>query len=201
MARLEPLTPHEVPEELKPIFDYAVELMGFTANDVLTMARWPALLQAMQQLVSIIYGPGELEDGLKRMIAMVVSHAAGCRYCQAHTAHGGSKLPGMSAEKIAQVWEFETSALFDERERAALRVARGAGQVPNAVTDAEFEDLRRHFSDQEVLEIVGMIALFGFLNRWNDTLATELESAPLGFARETLPSGAWEPGKHAQQAD
>jgi uncharacterized peroxidase-related enzyme len=201
MARLEPLTLAEVPDELRPVFDYAGELMGFTANDVLTMARWPALLKAMQQLVGVIYGPGELEDGLKRLVAMVVSSAAGCRYCQAHTAHGSSKLRGMTAAKIAAVWEFETSELFDERERAALRVARGAGQVPNAVTDGEFADLRRHFGDQEVPEIMGIIGLFGFLNRWNDTLATELEATPLGFARDTLPAGSWEPGKHVSDPD
>ncbi|MDA0707391.1 MAG: hypothetical protein O2805_12470 [Proteobacteria bacterium] len=41
------------------------------------------------------------------------------------------------------------------------------------------------------------LALFGFLNRWNDTMATELEQLPADVARQTLmESFAWEPGRH-----
>lgn len=196
MPRIEPLSFEELPAEAKPVLEYAQQLMGFVANDVLTMARWPALLNAMQQLVSVVYGPGKLDDGLKRLVGMVASAAAGCRYCQAHTAHGTSLVPGMSADKVAAVWEFETSDLFDDRERSVLRIARGAGQNPNGVTDAEFSDLREHFDEREVMEIMGVVCLFGFLNRWNDTLATELESVPMNFARENLPADSWTPGKH-----
>lgn len=197
MSRIEPLSFEELPAEAKPVLEYAQQLMGFVANDVLTMARWPELLNAMQRLVSVVYGPGHLDDGLKRLIGMVASAAAGCRYCQAHTAHGSSLLPGMSPDKVTAVWDFETSDLFDDQERSALRVARGAGQNPNGVTDAEFADLRRHFDEREVMEIMGVICLFGFLNRWNDTLATELESVPLTFAKTHLPKQSWMLGKHA----
>jgi len=197
MSRLEPMPPEALPDQARQIMEFARNLMGFVPNDVLTMARWPELLLAMQQLVGVIYGPSQLDDGLKRMIGMMVSAAAGCRYCQAHTAHGASVVPGITAEKIAAVWSFETSPLFDDRERAALRVARGAGQNPNAVSDDQFGQLKRHFDEREVIEIVSVICLFGFLNRWNDTLATPLESVPLDFATATLPEDAWTPGKHA----
>ena len=199
MARLEPLATHDLPVEARPILEYAEKLMGFVANDVLTMARWPELLLAMQQLVAVIYGPGELDDGLKRLVAMMVSAASGCRYCQAHNAHGSSVVPGVSEEKIAAVWEFESSDLFDERERAALRVACGAGQNPNGVTDGDFAELKRLFSEREVMEIMGVIGLFGFLNRWNDTLATDLEPVPLNYAKRHLPENRWQPGKHADE--
>jgi uncharacterized peroxidase-related enzyme len=198
VARIEPLTPEKLPAEAQPILEYAQQLMGFVANDVLTMARWPELLLAMQQIVAVVYGPGRLEDGLKRLVGMVASAAAGCRYCQAHTAHGTSLVPGVARQKVAEVWDFENSELFDDRERAALRIARGAGQTPNAVTDAEFADLRRYFDEREVMEILGIICLFGFLNRWNDTVATELETVPLDFARQNLPPDSWTPGKHAR---
>lgn len=196
MPRLEPLKIEDLPTEAKPILEFAEQLMGFVANDVLTMARWPELLMAMQQVVGVVYGPGQLDDGLKRLIALIVSMSAGCRYCQAHTAHGSALIPDMSAEKVAAAWQFETSDLFDDRERAALRVACGAGQNPNGVTDAEFANLRRHFDEREIMEILGVICLFGFLNRWNDTLATSLETVPMDFARQNLPAGSWKPGKH-----
>jgi len=201
MPRLNPLQPEDLPAEAKPILQFAEQLMGFVANDVLTMARWPELLMAMQQVVGVIYGPGQLDDGLKRLIALVVSTAAGCRYCQAHAAHGSSLVPGISADKVAAVWQFETSDLFDARERAALRVARGAGQNPNGVTDEEFADLHQHFDEREVMEILGVISLFGFLNRWNDTLATSLEPVPMAVAQQNLPAGTWSPGKHEPNAE
>ena len=199
MARIEPLDTSELPAEVRSVLEYAEQLMGFVANDVLTMAHWPELLSVMHQLVAVIYGPGELDDGLKRLVAMVVSAASGCRYCQAHNAHGSSVVPGMSGGKVAAVWEFETSNLFDERERAALRVARGAGQNPNGVTDAEFTDLKLLFNEREIMEIMGVIGLFGFLNRWNDTLATELEPVPMNYALNHLPKDYWRPGKHADK--
>src|SRR5438445_744050 len=71
-------------------------------------------------------------------------------------------------------------------ERAALRVAQGAAQVPNDVTDADFGELRRHYSDGQIVDIVAVISLFGFLNRFNDTMATELEASPIEASKRFL---------------
>ena len=177
MNRIEPLDRDSVPDSLQPVLDFSEQVMGFTANDVLTMAKWPELLQAMQPMVGVIYGPGKLDDGLKRLVALVVSTAAGCRYCQAHTAHGAQAV-NVDADKIGAVWEFETSDLFNAAERAALRVARDAGITPNGVSDTDFAALREHFDERQILEIVAIISLFGFLNRWNSTLATTIEPVP-----------------------
>jgi alkylhydroperoxidase family enzyme len=125
----------------------------------------------------------------------VVSNAAGCRYCQAHTSHG-AEVSGVSAEKIQAAFEFETSALFTDAEKAALRVALHAGMVPNAVEPEHMDALREHFSDKQCVEVVAVISLFGFLNRWNDTLATTLEETPRAFAAETIAGAGWEVGKH-----
>lgn len=199
MTRIAPLTVEELPEAMQRDLAFAQDLMGFTPNDVLTMARWPELLAAMKGLVDVVYSPGELDAGLKRMIATIVSGAAGCRYCQAHTAHGAVKMAGADSAKIAAVWDYQTSSLFSDAERAALNLALAAGQQPNAATDAHFNALRRYYSERAILEIMGVIGLFGFLNRWNDTLATELEAAPLDFARQNLRATDWNPGHHAPQ--
>ena len=87
-----------------------------------------------------------------------------------------------------------------DAERAALRLVHHAALVPNQATDADFAELRRHFDDDEIVEIVAMIALFGFLNRWNDAMATELEEHPLALASDVLGGIGWEAGKHAQPA-
>lgn len=186
----------DLPPATREALTYAQGIMGFAPNDVLAMANWPELLEAMENLVQTIYKPGELDPVLKRMIATITSGAAGCRYCQAHTAHGAVQMAGGDQEKIARVWEYATSELFDDAERAALDLALAAGTQPNAATDEHFRALERHFTGRQIMEIMGVIGLFGFLNRWNDTLATELEEKPLRFATETYSKDVWEPGRH-----
>jgi len=195
MPRIEPRPEAEL-GDLKPLLDRISQAMGFTPQSLLTMAHWPELVQVMGGAMAVVLGSGELNPELKRLVSFVASNAAGCRYCQAHTSHGAEQA-GVSAEKIAAAFEFETSPLFSAPEKAALRVAARAAMVPNAVEDEDFESLKQYFSEREIVELVGVIAMFGFLNRWNDTLATRLEDQPRAFAEETLASQGWTVDKHA----
>jgi len=194
MDRVKPVA-RESLSEFEPVFRLVEQGMGFVPTSLLTMARSPALLRAFAGLSGTILAGGRVEPGLKSLISYVASRAAGCQYCQAHTAHT-SHRNGVDAEKLEAAFEYETSPLFSDRERAALRVAQLGALVPNAVEDEHFAALRRHFDEQEIVEIVAVIALFGFLNRWNDTMATPLEAEPRAFAESTLSAGGWEPGKH-----
>ena len=181
--------------ELEPMLQMVEASMGFLPTSMLTMAHWPELMQAFGDLGATILNSGELDAGLKQMIAFAVSNAAGCRYCQAHTANSAQKN-SVSSEKIKAVFEFESSALFSDQEKAALRVAVHAGMVPNAVEAEHMSELSRYFSEKQVIEVVAVISLFGFLNRWNDTMATTLESSPKSFAADQLASQGWVAGKH-----
>jgi AhpD family alkylhydroperoxidase len=171
--------------------------MGFAPNDVLVMAHWPDLLRVLGPLVFTVWAPGEVSMELKRLVGLVASAAAGCQYCVAHNAHGLA-LDGVSPERQAAVWDFDTSPLFSTAERAALRVARGGAQVPNGVTDSDLRDLMAHFTPRQVAEIVAVVGLFGFLNRWNATLRVPLEPAPTDLATRTLTQHGWRIGRHAQ---
>jgi uncharacterized peroxidase-related enzyme len=186
-------------EQLKaagPVLARAEQAMGFVPNSLKIMARNPALLQGFLGLTAALMGPGAtLPAGLRQLVAHVASSAAGCRYCQAHTAHGAEKS-GVSAEKVAAVWEYNTNDMFTPAERAALSLAQAAGSVPNTADAAHFEELGKYFSEDQIVEIVGIVSLFGFLNRWNDTLATPLEESPLAFAEAYLQPIGWSPGKH-----
>jgi uncharacterized peroxidase-related enzyme len=137
----------------------------------------------------------KVDRGFKRLIAHVASRAAGCQYCMAHTVEGAVHF-GVDERKASAVWEYQTSPLFSEAERVALDVAVEAGAVPNAVTDGMFAEMREHWTDEQIVEIVGVIAVFGFLNRWNDTMGTPLEDAPLAAGEKYLARGGWTPGKH-----
>jgi len=194
MSRLSPAA--DALAQAQPLLDQATEVMGFTPNSLKIMARSPAMLQGFMALSFALMGPNaKLDPQLRQMIANITSVAAGCNYCQAHTAHGAERL-GLSAEKIEALWAYETSEHFSAAERAALALAQAAGSVPNLTTDAHFEALKPHFSEDEIAEIVGIISYFGFLNRWNDTLATPLEEHPLGFAEAHLAASGWTVGNH-----
>jgi len=181
--------------EFEPIFQLIEGAMGFVPRSMLTMGRIPALLQTFAGLSGTILGPGRIEPELKSLVSYVASRAAGCQYCQAHTSHTAHRR-GVAEEKVAAAFEYESSPLFDERERAALRVAQLASLVPNETRPEHFEALRAHFDEAEVVELVAVISLFGFLNRWNDTMATELEDAPRAFGEQVLGRGGWTAGKH-----
>ena len=182
---------------MKPHFDFFLSTLGFTPNSVLTMQRKPKLVQAFAQLNAAVMDPaGEVDLGFRRLVGHVASKAAGCLYCQAHTLLGAQNF-GVTPEKLADVWNYATSPLYSVRERIALDFSLAAAAQPNAVTDAQFAQLRLHWSDGEIVELLGVVAMFGFLNRWNDTMATPLEAVPDSVARESAGSHGWSAGKHS----
>ena len=172
--------------------------LGFVPNSVLTMQRNPNLVRAFVGLQSAIWGPdSEVDRGLKRLIAHVASRAAGDVYSMAHTASGALHF-GISAQKLAAVADAAASPLFSPAERAALRIGAAAGTVPNAVTDEMFAELRKHWSEAQIVEIVGVISATGFVNRWNSTMATPLENEPTEVGEIHLAKHGWSPGRHGQ---
>jgi uncharacterized peroxidase-related enzyme len=197
MPNVEPLNRQDL-SDFEPTFKIMEGAVGFVPRSLFTLGRRPNILKAFNGLAMSVFGPGEVEPALKQLVAMMASVSAGCRYCQAHTSASAAHF-GVSAEKVAAVFEFETSDLFNDAERAALRLARDAAAVPNATTPAHFEELRRHFEDAQIIEITATISLMGWLNRWNDTLATELEDEPLTFAADYLSNHGWDAGKHVRK--
>jgi len=170
--------------------------LGFIPNSILIMQRKPKLARALAQLTAAIWDPdGKVDRGLKRLIAHVASRTAGCQYCMAHTA-GGALHFGVEDKKLAAIWDYQVSPLFSPAERAALDFAVAGASVPNAVTDEMFTNLRKYWDEEQIVEIVGVIATFGFLNRWNDTLATPLEDEPIAIGEKYLASHGWSVGKH-----
>lgn len=196
MTRVPELSRDELDADVEAAMDLQVEQLGYVPNSLLTLAHRPKTAVAFARLAGEVMIGGTLEKPLKQLIAYVASNATGCRYCQAHTAKRSTEF-GVEDEKIEHAFEFETSELFTDSEREALRLARDAALVPSDASDEHFERLRDHFTDDEIVEIVSVIALFGWLNRWNDTMATTLEPQAAGFASEKLGASGWEIGAHA----
>ena len=99
-----------------------------------------------------------------------------------------------------QIGQLAATRRLYGHERIALDVALAAGGVPNGVTDEMFAKLREHWSDGQIVEIVATIALFGFLNRWNDTFATPIEDDALAVGEKHLAPHGWEAGRHLRSA-
>jgi uncharacterized peroxidase-related enzyme len=196
MSRIAPIPRAEL-AELEDGFAAIEAFMGFVPTSLFAMARVPGLLEGFTGLAQVVFLNDLLANDLKQLIGHLASAGAGCRYCQAHTAAHAEHL-GVDPDKLAELWSFETSERFDDAERAALRLAFRSGQHPNAVTEADFDEARRYFSDDQLTAIVAVCALFGFLNRWNDTMATALEEVPLDSATRLLAPQGWTAGKHVQ---
>ncbi len=196
MPHMDPLPFDKVPDDIRERFEHYRKTRGFTPNSIRTMTRRPAIVRAFMQLNQAVLYEGTVPEELKMLVSLIASQSAGCRYCQAHMANL-SKIYKASEEKISKVWEFESSELFSDAERAALRLAVHGAMAPSQATREHFAEVYKYFDEGQVVEIVASVALFGFLNRWNDTMATELEELPAEVAGATLGgSYGWESGKH-----
>jgi uncharacterized peroxidase-related enzyme len=195
MPLITPLPPDHDAEvaELARFFN---ETLGFCPNSVLTMQRRPAIAKAFIGLnKAVMDNQGRVTSALKRLIGYLASYAAGCQYCQAHTIRAAERY-GAETEKMANVWEYRSHPAFSEAERAALDFAVAASTVPNGVDEAISDNLRQHWDEGEIVEILGVVALFGYLNRWNDSMGTSLEGPAAADGQRYLSQRGWTGGKH-----
>ncbi len=189
--------PSDHSPEVAELAKFFFETLGFVPNSVLTMQRRPEIAKAFIAMNrAVMTNHGRVTSALKRLIGYMASHAAGCRYCQAHTALAARRY-GTEDSKLAAIWDYRTSPLFDEAERAALDFALAAAAIPNAVDERIAEALKSHWDDGEIVEIVGVISLFGYLNRWNDSMATSIEDGAASVGEVHLAGFGWDKGKHA----
>jgi len=194
MTRIRPPAREDLPEHAG-LFSIYEEVMGLVPETLRSMTLVPGLLDGYVGLAHAAAMNGLISEELAQMAGHLASAGAGCRYCQAHTAAHAEHL-GVDPAKLAELWSFETSDHFDDAERAALRLAFHSGQHPNAVTDDDLAACRQHYTDEQITAIVAVCALFGFLNRWNDTMATTLEDIPHATAQRVLATQGWEIGRH-----
>ena len=182
--------------ETKELASFFNETLGFCPNSVLTMQRRPAISKAFINLnKAVMANEGRVTSALKRMIAWVSSNSTGCRYCQAHAIRAAERY-GAEQEQLDNIWEYRTHPAFNEGERAALDFSLAASQVPNAVDEHIKKRLYDYWDEGEIVEMLGVISLFGYLNRWNDSMGTSIEGGAVESGEQYLGKHGWEKGKH-----
>ena len=183
--------------QLAEMMQFYKETLGFTPNSLFTMMHRPRISNAFLEMnQAVMENKGRVTSALKRLIAYLSSMTTGCRYCEAHAIRAAERY-GAEFEKIDHIWEYKTYPIFSDAERAAFDLSIAASMVPNAVTDEIAENMRKHWDEGEIVEIMGVIALFGFLNRWNDSMGTQLEKPAANSAEKLIAKkGDWNIGKH-----
>jgi len=192
------VTPLEAEHDLetKKLAEFFNETLGFCPNSVLTMQRRPGISKAFINLnKAVMANEGNVTSALKRLIAWVSSNTTGCRYCQAHAIRAAERY-GAEQEQLDNIWNYRTHAAFSEAERAALDFSLAASQVPNAVNLDIKRRLNDHWTEGEIVEMLGVISLFGYLNRWNDSMGTTLEGDAIASGNQYLGKHGFEVGKH-----
>ncbi|WP_224784628.1 carboxymuconolactone decarboxylase family protein [Marinihelvus fidelis] len=197
---MKPLPATTTPE-LNDDFALFERILGFVPNSLLTMQRRPAMVKGFGALTRAVMDPdGDVDLGFMRLVAHFSSRAAGCQYCEAHSLIA-AEIHGIAPEKVEAVWEYRTSPLYTPAERVALDFALAAGAVPNAVDAELMAAMNEHWSEAQIVQILGAVCLYGFLNRWNDSMATDLEDAPKALGDAVLARGGWTGGKHVTNDD
>ena len=195
MALVKPLKDIKDPE-IKKLVDFFNETLGFCPNSVLTMLRRPNLAKSFVKLnMAVMENHGELTSEFKRLIAFISSNTTGCRYCQAHTIRAAERY-GATEDRLLNVWDFKNHDSFTKAEKAALQFTQEASSIPVTIDPVTEKNLKLYWSEDDVVEIMGVIALFGYLNRWNDVMGTTIETDAISSAQELLEGIHWEIGKH-----
>jgi uncharacterized peroxidase-related enzyme len=196
MPLVTPLNPdHD--SETQSLADFFNETLGFCPNSVLTMQHRPAISKAFIHLnKAVMANEGRVTSALKRMVAWVSSNATGCRYCQAHAIRAAERY-GAENEQLNNIWDYKTHPAFNEAERVALDFSLAASVVPNVVGEDLKKRLYAHWNEGEIVELLGVISLFGYLNRWNDSMGTSIENGAIESGAKYLKKHGWNKGKHA----
>ena len=196
MPLVRPLSPESNPDVSK-LAEFFNETLGFCPNSVLTMQIRPEIARSFINLnMAVMSNHGRVTSAFKRIIAWVSSNAAGCNYCQAHAIRAAERY-GAEQEQLDNIWEYRTHESFNEAERTALDFSLAASQLPNAVDEELQQRMHKYWDDGEIVEILAVVSLFGYLNRWNDSMGTSIENGATESAEKYLAKSGWNKGKHA----
>jgi uncharacterized peroxidase-related enzyme len=172
MARISRLDRTDVTPEIAARYDKVFSQRGNVPNMFRVMAHRPEIFATMQDHFAAVLNTGTVSTRLKELIIVRTSQVNETPYCLAsHTILARSL--GWSDDQLSHLADWHTRDDFTAAEKAALRLAETVTRNANAVTDEQFAELRAHYSEGEIVELLCAIGLFNYFNRFNNALRME----------------------------
>jgi AhpD family alkylhydroperoxidase len=130
------------------------------------------MLVPYTQMAAFSQGRADIAPPVRLLAMHLAADINGCGWCRDYGAHL-ALAAGVAPEKLARIRSFADDPAFTPAERAALAYAEQMTQVGGRVDDEAFAELRRHFSERQVVELTLAVAAENFFNRMNAALGVE----------------------------
>jgi len=172
MSRISRLDRDEVSPDIGALYDTVFAQRGNVPNMFRTMAHRPEIFATMQSHFAAVLNTGTVPTKLKELIIVRTSQVNQTPYCLAsHTRLARSF--GWSEDQLAHLAEWPERDDFTPAEKAAIRLAETVTRDAHSLSDEQFAELRTHYSEGEIVELLCAIGLFNYFNRFNDALQME----------------------------
>jgi uncharacterized peroxidase-related enzyme len=172
MSRISRLDRSEVSTDLQKLYDRAFAQRGNVPNMFRVMAHRPEIFSTMMAHFAAVLNTGTVSTKLKELIIVRTSQVNQTPYCLASHVILARSL-GWTDDQLAHLAEWRERGDFTPTEKAALHLAETVTRDAHAVTEEQFAELREHFSEGEIVELLCSIGLFNYFNRFNNALHME----------------------------
>jgi uncharacterized peroxidase-related enzyme len=162
----------EAPPAVAEIYDRYMRSRGSVPNMFRTMAHRPEIFATMIAHFEAVLNTGTLPPRLKELVIVRTSQLNRCDYCLGSHTQIALRL-GWSREQLENLAHYADRKDFTRAEKAALRLAERMTLDANHIPDEQFETLREHFDEGEIVELMAAIGLFNYFNRFNNALQME----------------------------
>lgn len=188
MSRISRVDRSQVSEEMNALFDKIYAERGNVPNMFRVMAHRPKIFATMQAHFAAVLNTGTLPRRLKELIIVRTSQLNQTPYCLASHTRLAKNL-GWSDDQLTHLADWPRREDFNSAEKAALRLAETVTRDAHSLSDEQFAELRTHYSEGEIVELLCAIGLFNYFNRFNDALQMQ-STKPGEGAREEHASEA-----------
>ena len=175
MARVRGIPSSELPSDLAAIYERFAAQYGPFRNQAAVFAHVPPALRHLMSMLIELREAATLPKRALELAIVTVSKLNACHYCVAH--HTPFLIvEGVSAAGVERILDYRDHPEFDERDKLVVEYAIVAWERPNRIPEALSCELRRHFSEAQLVELTLRITLCGFFNKFNEALGIEEEA-------------------------
>jgi len=165
MAIISSLEKNQVSDIVREIYESYERNNKKVPEWVKVMAHRPEILKEFFELLKVVMGKGVVTSKLKWKIAYVVSEANRCPFCVDVTVAMLKKF-GASDKEIEEMKDLKK---LTDKEKEIMELVKEVTEKANVCTPELLEKMKKDFKEPEMVEIVSIICLFNYINRFNNT--------------------------------